>query len=227
MLSPGDGPVVYRADQDTDGVRELYRVRLGGGENVKLNPPLPPGWEVRPPGELGSDCPATIAPDSRRILFETAAGANTRFYSAPSTGASGAAVRIDNAPATGPSASVEYKFSADSQNVVFTLALPSTTRLISTPIAGPADAGRRSARLRTASSSSCSAATAGACSTCSTTPCSPPDGGRHAGADQRRGGPDRHHARGHDPPRLSGRGSGCAPGSSARPPDGSAPSVAT
>ena len=49
-LSPVDGLAVYRADQDTDNVRELYRVRLGGGENIKLNPPLPTGWEVRPPG---------------------------------------------------------------------------------------------------------------------------------------------------------------------------------
>ena len=100
LLSPSDTLAVYRADQDTDGVRELYRVRLGGAENVKLNPPLNPGWEVG----LRASPTATGRPRSR----PTAAGSCSRrrstspaglskLYSAPSGGPNGAAVRIDRA----------------------------------------------------------------------------------------------------------------------------------
>jgi len=38
--------VVYRAEQDTDGVPELYASDLGGTDNVKLNAPLLPGRVV-------------------------------------------------------------------------------------------------------------------------------------------------------------------------------------
>ena len=33
--------VVYNADQDTDGVREMYSVPIMGGTSVKLNATLP------------------------------------------------------------------------------------------------------------------------------------------------------------------------------------------
>ena len=127
-LAPDNGPVIYRADQDTDSVRELYRVRLGGADNVKLNLPLEPGWEVRPPGELGSEGPAGVTPDGSRILFEIASNSVPGFaffqlYSAPANGP-GAAVRIDHPPLVpeGLTATVEYKISADSRRVVYTLA---------------------------------------------------------------------------------------------------------
>ncbi|MEQ8660236.1 MAG: hypothetical protein RLW62_05425, partial [Gammaproteobacteria bacterium] len=44
--SPGGPRVVYRADQDTDGVTELYSVRLSGGAPVKLNAPLVENGDV-------------------------------------------------------------------------------------------------------------------------------------------------------------------------------------
>ena len=120
---------------------------------MKLNPPLEPGWEVRPPGELGSDGPAGVTPDGSRILFEIASNSVAGFtfvqlYSAPANGP-GAAVRIDHPPLVpeGLTAMVEYKISADSRRVVYTLAnkigdARPIMWLISAPVAGPADAGR-------------------------------------------------------------------------------------
>ena len=40
QISPNGRYAVYLADQDTDGVLELYSVLLDGGSPVRLNPPL-------------------------------------------------------------------------------------------------------------------------------------------------------------------------------------------
>src|SRR5439155_9878102 len=40
MITPDGTRVVYRADQDTNDVIELYSVPIGGGTPVKLNGPL-------------------------------------------------------------------------------------------------------------------------------------------------------------------------------------------
>ena len=37
QVSPDGSTVVYRADQDTDDVFELYSVPIGGGASTKLN----------------------------------------------------------------------------------------------------------------------------------------------------------------------------------------------
>jgi hypothetical protein len=44
--SPNGRYAVYRADQDTDGVIELYSVLSEGGNPVRLNPLLPTGRKV-------------------------------------------------------------------------------------------------------------------------------------------------------------------------------------
>jgi len=46
IVSPDGGRVVYRADQDTDEVFELYASKLDGTGNVRLNVPLPAGLDV-------------------------------------------------------------------------------------------------------------------------------------------------------------------------------------
>ena len=51
---------VYLADQDTDGVPELYSVLLGGGLPVRLNPIFPFGRAV---------ASFQISPDSRRVVY--------------------------------------------------------------------------------------------------------------------------------------------------------------
>ena len=46
LVSPDESRVVYRADQHTDGMVELYASNLDGTGNVKFNAPLPVGLDV-------------------------------------------------------------------------------------------------------------------------------------------------------------------------------------
>jgi hypothetical protein len=60
QISPDSNRVVYRADQDTDEVYELYSVPLAGGSPVKLNGTLVSGgrvWNFQ------------ISPNSGRIVY--------------------------------------------------------------------------------------------------------------------------------------------------------------
>ena len=50
LFSPDSSRVVYVADQDVDGMLELYSVPLAGGTVVKLNAPLIPAGDVGSPG---------------------------------------------------------------------------------------------------------------------------------------------------------------------------------
>ena len=55
QVSPDNSTVVYRADQDTDGVTELYSVPIGGGPTTRLNDALASGccvfsFQVSPDG---------------------------------------------------------------------------------------------------------------------------------------------------------------------------------
>ncbi len=55
QISPDNTHVVYKADQDTDGLFELYSVPLAGGTPVKLNGPLAGGREGVLDFKLSSD----------------------------------------------------------------------------------------------------------------------------------------------------------------------------
>ena len=59
-ISPNSSRVVYSADQDTDGVGELYSVPIGGGTVTELNSPLVAG---------GSVYRFSISPDSSRVVY--------------------------------------------------------------------------------------------------------------------------------------------------------------
>ncbi len=61
FISPDSGRVVYRADQDTNGVHELFSVPLEGGTVTKLNRPLSGADDVQPDFELSAD--------SSRVVF--------------------------------------------------------------------------------------------------------------------------------------------------------------
>ena len=54
-ISPDGATVVYRADQDTDGVFELYSVPITGGAPTKLNGPLIPGGDVQSGFQISPD----------------------------------------------------------------------------------------------------------------------------------------------------------------------------
>ena len=60
QISPDGRYAVYLADQETDGVNELYSVLLGGGSPVRLNPLLPFGRNVTS---------FQISPDSSRVVY--------------------------------------------------------------------------------------------------------------------------------------------------------------
>jgi hypothetical protein len=155
-LAPNNGPVVYLADQNIDGVTELYRVRLGGSERAKLNRTLPSDWDVRPPGE--DDLPARVLPDGSGVVYEIGGvdvGTGRLFaelYRAPIAGPGSAGVRLDHPPLLPPGhmRALDYTISADSSRVVYEMVDQSLpweghgTRiwLLSVPAAGPANAGR-------------------------------------------------------------------------------------
>jgi hypothetical protein len=61
-LSPNGTGVVYRADQDTDGIKEIYRVVFGFPGSVRLNPPLT---------ILGQNVETyTVSPDSSSAIYQ-------------------------------------------------------------------------------------------------------------------------------------------------------------
>ncbi|MFP6873021.1 MAG: hypothetical protein VCA55_05865 [Verrucomicrobiales bacterium] len=55
QISADGGTVVYRANQDSDGVYELYSVAIGGGASTKLNGALVPGGVVQSGFQVSAD----------------------------------------------------------------------------------------------------------------------------------------------------------------------------
>ena len=89
-ISPDGRYAVYLADQDTDAVKELYSVLLGGGSPVRLNPLLPFGRNVTL---------FQISPDSSRVVYRADQETATVFelYSVPLGGPAAAGVKLNGA----------------------------------------------------------------------------------------------------------------------------------
>jgi len=134
QISLDSSRVVYRADQDTDTVVELYSVPITGGAAVKLNAALVPG------GEVGS---FTISPDSSRVVYGADQDADEvdELYSVPIAG--GAPVKLNGAPVAGGDVKFDWQISPDSSRVVYRADQDTDGifELYSVPIAGPASAG--------------------------------------------------------------------------------------
>lgn len=90
LLTPDNSRVVYLADQDTDGVMEIYsRAIDGSGSAVKVNAPLVAGGSV-------STSSFSITADSAYVLYRADQDSDevVELYSRPTDG-SGSAVKVN------------------------------------------------------------------------------------------------------------------------------------
>jgi Tol biopolymer transport system component len=108
-ISPDGGRVVYVADAETDGARELYSVPIGGGATVKLNSTLRPGGNVDSFG---------FSPGGSRVVYRADQEADARFelYSVPTGG--GTAVKLNGPLVPGGDVST-FAFAPDGSRVVY------------------------------------------------------------------------------------------------------------
>ena len=110
-ISPDGSRVVYRAEQETVGVNELYSVPVGGSAApVKLNAPLPAG---------GSTNSYDISPDSQYVVYTADQDTDNvnELYRAPLDG-SGPPVKLSG-PLVAGGGVIYFKFSPDSAWVIF------------------------------------------------------------------------------------------------------------
>ena len=135
FVSPDSQWVVYNADQETDGVFELYSVPIGGGTAVKLNRALVEGGGAFSP---------TISRDSARVVYlaEQQTVDVMELYSVPIAGPSSAGIKLNGALVAAGDV-IEAEISPDSARVVYRADQESdlVDELYSVPIAGPASAG--------------------------------------------------------------------------------------
>ena len=110
-FSPNSSRVLYRADQFTDEVFELFSVPAGGGVPVKLNGPLAAGGDVGTGG-------FKFSPDSSRVLYvaDQITVGLTELFSVASTG--GTPVKL-NGPLTAGGLSGTAEFSPDGSRVLY------------------------------------------------------------------------------------------------------------
>ena len=111
QISPDGRYAVYLADQDTDGVNELYSVLLGGGSPIRLNPLLPFGRNV---------ISFQISPDSSRVVYRADQETDTVFelYSVPLGGPAAAGIKLNGALVAGGNVNY-FQISPDSSRVVY------------------------------------------------------------------------------------------------------------
>jgi len=109
-LSADGSRVVYRADQDVDGVMELYSVPMDGGAVVKLNSELPSNADVE------SDF--RLTPDGRHAVYRADQDTYnvTEIYCVPVTG--GAPVKVNGALVSGGDVH-EFEISPDDSCIVY------------------------------------------------------------------------------------------------------------
>jgi Tol biopolymer transport system component len=109
-LSPDSSRVVYMADQEIDGLIELYAVAVDGGGAAKLNDPLAArGGGVRS---------FTISPDGGFVAYLAGqkAGAD-ELFSVPLGG--GAVTRMNSTLVAGGFVFPDFAISSDSRSIVY------------------------------------------------------------------------------------------------------------
>jgi len=132
QISPDSSRVVYRADQDTDNVFELYSVPLGGETaGIKLNSNLVSGGDVSI---------FQISPGGNRVVYGADQDAFTRLelYSVSINGPTGSAIKL-NGPLVANGEVSEFQISPDGNWVVYQADkdIDNVFELYSVPIGGP------------------------------------------------------------------------------------------
>jgi len=127
-FSPDSSRVVYRADQQTDGVFEIYSVPSAGGIAVKLNGVMTSGGVV---------ANFEISPDSTRVIYRADQQTDGKFelYSVPLAG--GGATKLNGA-LTFDGDVLDALISPDSSRVVYLAdqATEDVDEIFSVPLAG-------------------------------------------------------------------------------------------
>jgi hypothetical protein len=142
-ISRNDDPVLYRAT--LDNVIELHSVRPGGGHRVKLNVPLPPGWDVpqpvaEPTGMLRGYAHAQGGWAVYEIFFRDPFGDIQReLYRVPLAGPAGANVRLDVPDDAADEAGFQIR--GNGGYVVYAMAAEDSSNVwgYAVPTSGPAD----------------------------------------------------------------------------------------
>ena len=125
QISPDSSRAVYRAEQDTLGVQELYSVPLAGPEavGIKLNGTLAAGGSVfeLKVFSFGYVRDSKISPDSGRVVYLANQQTQTAFelYSVPIKGPAAAGIKLNGALVAGGSV-FDFKISPDSGRTVYT-----------------------------------------------------------------------------------------------------------
>src|SRR5204862_828033 len=109
-ISPDGSRVTYIADQNTDGVNELYSVPMTGGATTKLNGALVAGGNV---------AANFITPNGSRVIYfaDQTVDEVQDMYSVPITG--GTAIKLNGTYVPG-GAIHPFAITPDSNRVVYT-----------------------------------------------------------------------------------------------------------
>jgi len=115
VISPDSKHVVYRADQDTFAVDELYSVPIDGPDTagVKLNVPLPVGGDV----DFKN---FAVSHDSSRVVYVADQDIDEvdEIYSVPITGPAASGIKLNDPLPTGGDVE-NFKINLDSSSVIY------------------------------------------------------------------------------------------------------------
>jgi Tol biopolymer transport system component len=110
--NPAVARVVYQADQDTDGITEIYSAPLdGSADPVRLNAPFGPGGGV-------AFLAFAVSPDGERVVFQARESVQSSFNLFSAAIAGGDPVRLNGNLAAG-AAAFGFQITPDSRQVVY------------------------------------------------------------------------------------------------------------
>lgn len=123
-IAPDGSRVIYRAEQDVDGVVELYSVPFVGGASTKIS------------GTLAGVLDFTCSPDGARVVFRAPSAGATTLFSVLAAG--GLPTSLTGPLTPGGNVSHDYAINTASTHVVFRADALSdeVTELFSAPIGG-------------------------------------------------------------------------------------------